>query len=269
VCLKGTPDSVELCRRENDNLLPTIQFFRGRQANATFQWGAPGSPKKPVSLADIIVAGAAVVVKQCSGQALQIEHTFGRPEATVADDTHLPSPTSIIEDKHFSVFQQMGLNKIDMVTMVTGSHAIGGFRNFSSPDLTSCPYVPFDCTPSGQISAAPFDNSVFKVACDGVNGVTKGDCQWNINCTNPSVDETAQGCPFTGPAREAFAACNATSYPTPGLVSDVYLCNQANTQGRMVKYANDQDFFFSTYKQLFAKLASLGYKSSDLVPQDW
>jgi len=80
------------------------QFFRGRQANPAFQWG---SPKQPLSLADIIVAGAVVVVQQCSGQALNITHTFGRPEALAADDTYLPSPTSIIEDKHFSVFKQM------------------------------------------------------------------------------------------------------------------------------------------------------------------
>jgi hypothetical protein len=119
----------------------------------------------------------------------------------------------------FSAALPQGLNKVDMVTMVTGSHAIGGLRQFSSPDHTSCPYAPFDCTPAGQISAAPFDNSVFKVACDGVRGVSKGACAWNTICTNPSVDETARGCPFTGPARAAFAACSPTSYPTPGLSS--------------------------------------------------
>jgi hypothetical protein len=101
--------------------------------------------------------------------------------------------------------------------MVTGSHAIGGFRNFSSPGLTACPYVPFDCTPAGQISAAPFDNNVFKVACDGVRGVSKGVCEFNRVCKDPSSDEA--GCPFTGPAREAFAACNPNGYPTPGLSS--------------------------------------------------
>jgi hypothetical protein len=45
-----------------------------------------------------------------------------------------------------------GLNKNDMITLVTGSHSIGGFRTFSSPDLTDCPYVPFDCTPAGGLS---------------------------------------------------------------------------------------------------------------------
>lgn len=96
--------TVFCCTAAPASLLMLPQFFRNRQANTAFQWG---SPKQPVSLADIIVAGAVVVVQQCSGQALNITHTFGRPEALAADDTHLPSPTSVIEDKHFSVFQQM------------------------------------------------------------------------------------------------------------------------------------------------------------------
>jgi hypothetical protein len=128
-----------------------------------------------------------------------------------------------------------------MVTMVTGSHAIGGYRAFSSPGLTSCPFVPFDCTPAGQISAAPFDNNVFKVACDGVRGVVKGPCAFNTICTNPSVDETAKGCPFTDSARDAFASCNATSYPTPGLISGeccgTVIGVACNTSNHMVRHA--------------------------------
>jgi hypothetical protein len=34
----------------------------------------------------------------------------------------------------------------------------------------------------------------------------------------------------------------------------------------MVKYANDQAFFFKAYADGFAKLAGLGYFNSDLVP---
>jgi hypothetical protein len=82
------------------------QAFRGRQADPAFQWDPPGA-KKPLSLADIIVAGAVVVVQQCSGQALRIPHTYGRPEATAADSEMLPSPDSIIEDIYVYVFQQM------------------------------------------------------------------------------------------------------------------------------------------------------------------
>jgi hypothetical protein len=58
-------------------------------------------------MADILAAGAAVAVKQCSGRALNLTHTFGRPDATVADDSPLPSPGSVIEDRHNSIFQQM------------------------------------------------------------------------------------------------------------------------------------------------------------------
>jgi hypothetical protein len=107
-----------------------------------------------------------------------------------------------------------------MVTLVTGSHAIGGFRGFSSPGLTTCPYVPFDCTPSGQIGgSAPFDNNVFKVACDGVQGVSMGECAWNTKCNDTSVDQA--DCPFMPNVRRAFAACDptTTAYPAPGLSS--------------------------------------------------
>lgn len=70
-----------------------------------------------------------------------------------------------------------GLNKIDMVTMVVGSHSIGGYRTLSNPDLTACPFVPFDCTTSGQTSSnAPFDNNVFKVGlsshCNGQSSLS-------------------------------------------------------------------------------------------------
>jgi hypothetical protein len=83
-----------------------LQFYRNRQLNPNFMWG-PTSAKQPLSMADILAVGAAAVVKQCSGLALNITYTFGRPDVTVADDSPLPSPTSVIEDRHNSIFQQM------------------------------------------------------------------------------------------------------------------------------------------------------------------
>jgi hypothetical protein len=81
--------------------------------------------------------------------------------------------------------------------------------------------VPFDCTPSGQIGgSAPFDNNVFKVACDGVHGVSMGECAWNKQCNDTSVDQ--ENCPFTENVRNAFAACapaGSKAYPSPGLIS--------------------------------------------------
>jgi hypothetical protein len=101
-----TMSDVLLCLSVSQCSCTHPQLYRNRQADPAFQWGPEGA-KKPLSLADIIVAGAVVAVQQCSGQALRIPHTYGRPEATAADSEMLPSPDSIIEDKHFSVFQQM------------------------------------------------------------------------------------------------------------------------------------------------------------------
>lgn len=84
----------------------SLQFFRGRQLSPSFMWG-PDNAKVPLSLADILAAGAAVAVKQCSGHALDLTHTFGRIDATEADNSPLPSPGGVIEDKHNSIFQQM------------------------------------------------------------------------------------------------------------------------------------------------------------------
>ncbi|WIA34647.1 hypothetical protein OEZ86_012963 [Tetradesmus obliquus] len=272
VCLKGSAATVELCRRENDNLHPTIQFLRGRQQRADLTFPDPaGGPNKTLSIADILVAAGVAAVKQCSKGRVIIPYTVGRPEATVADDTLLPSPQGLIEQKHFEIFQNMGLNKNDMITLVTGSHSIGGFRTFSSPDLTHCPFTPFDCSPAGQTSDVPFDNNVFKVACDGIRGISKGaSCDWNDKCTDPTKNETAQGCPFESRARAGFQRCSAAagtppSYPKPGLSSDRFWCEDPPTQGRMVKYAEDQDFFYVQYASLYSNLANLGFKNSDIT----
>jgi hypothetical protein len=263
-CLDGSSDTVELCRRENDNLVPTIQFFRGRQNNVIFQYNTGTGPQK-LSLADIIVAGAVTAVKQCSGGAVVIPHTVGRPEATVADEGILPSPADVIDnDKHFTAFTRMGLSKLNMATMVVGSHSIGGFRASSSPGVANgCPFVPFDCTPAHQISGAswPFDNSVFKVACDGVKSVTNSECAWTQRCTDPNVEEP--DCPFEERVRERFTACGG--YPQPGLSADVFMCHDSSVSNMMVKYAEDQSYFFTQYAKMFDDLAALSYKRQHLT----
>lgn len=108
LCLPFPSLSSPCCRPPSlPHLRPCLQFFRGRQNNPVFQWTNATGGKQPLSFADILVAGAAVAVRQCSGGALNLTITMGRPEATQADDTMLPSPTSVIEDRHNSVFQQM------------------------------------------------------------------------------------------------------------------------------------------------------------------
>eukprot|EP00775_Hariotina_reticulata_P002170 gene2170-2489_t len=264
-CLTGSPNSVELCRRENDGLVPTIQFFRNRQNNLAFQYNTSSGLQK-LSLADIIVGGAVTAVKQCSGGALVIQHTIGRPEATVADEGLLPSPADIIDnDKHFTAFTRMGLTKKEMATLVTGSHSIGGFRSSNSPGLAgSCPFVPFDCTPAHQVSGAswPFDNSVFKVACNGQFEITTGACAWTQRCTNPAVAEP--DCPFEQRVRDKFAACGG--YPQPGVNADIFLCQDTTViRNLMVRYARDQSYFFTQYATMFGDLAALSYKRLDLT----
>jgi hypothetical protein len=93
------------------------------------------------------------------------------------------------------------------------------------------------CCHAGQTSPVPFDNNVFKVACDGIRGISKGSsCDWNDKCTDPTKNETAQGCPFDGRARENFQRCSAMpGYPKPGLSSDRFFCQDPPTQGRMVR----------------------------------
>jgi hypothetical protein len=156
-----------------------------------------------------------------------------------------------------------------MVTVVTGSHSIGGYRRLSSHGLTSCNFVPFDCTPAGQFGSPPFDNNIFKVACNGVQDVIlePESCEFNSRCTDPMVDE-APSCPFDQDVREAFQAQCHGEYPAPNLASDKALCQDPMTRQRMVLYAQDQEFFFFRYKATFLKLATLGLKAKDLVPID-
>jgi len=158
----------------------------------------------------------------------------------------------------------------DMVTTVVGSHSIGGYRSVNAPALTTCPFVPFDCTPSGQFQSAPFDNNVFKLACSGVKGLpdARATCAWNIACSDTSVVEG--GCPLSMDVKAEYAKCSqggSTSLPTPGLSSDVFLCrDNPETQALMVKYAEDQGFFFQKYKDAFQKMANLGWGPNDLRP---
>jgi hypothetical protein len=89
-------------------LLLLLQFLRGRQLRPEFTYPDPaGGPNKTVSFADILVASGVAVVKMCSKGNVIIPYTAGRVDATVADDTLLPSPAGLIEQKHFEIFQNM------------------------------------------------------------------------------------------------------------------------------------------------------------------
>jgi len=108
MCLAGDQATNELCRQENDSLMPTMQFYRNRQNNPNFK--LPSGEK--LSIADIIVLGAAAAVSSCSGGAVDISVAVGRVDYLAADDMPLPSPDGVINDRHNSIFQTMGLNKV-------------------------------------------------------------------------------------------------------------------------------------------------------------
>jgi catalase (peroxidase I) len=85
-----------------------LQFLRRVQFNVnnTFQ-DTPGGPNKTVSFADVLVASGVAAVKQCSRGRVMMPYTVGRKDATVADDTLLPSTTDIVEHKHIEIFANM------------------------------------------------------------------------------------------------------------------------------------------------------------------
>lgn len=289
VCVDGSPETNEMCRPENDGLLPTLDFFREHQRefpifNSRYPDRCNDSDthdiydrKCFVTLADTIVMGAVATVYECSQGHLKLDITLGRQDSKVADPhlPPLPSPTDIIDAEHGAVFKRMGLGKRDQVTLLTGSHSIGGYRRDNSPGLTDCPFVPFDCTPSGQFNSTnvPFDNNVFKVACEGIRMVKVGACDWNDICSDTTMDE--EKCPFGLKNTEAFNKCNGGGYgnafPTPGLVSDKFMCqsNSPSMKGfrhMMVRFAKNQAFFYEQYKIRFNKMANLGYNAIKLFP---
>jgi hypothetical protein len=93
---------------------------------------------------------------------------------------------------------------------------------------------------------------VFKVACDGIRGISKGSsCDWNDKCTDPTKNETAQGCPFDNKAQEAFQRCSAMpGYPKPGLFTDRIFCEDLQTRGRMVHHTLNLFLLLSVNYQL-------------------
>jgi hypothetical protein len=101
--------SLSVCWHVCSQTAPVLlQFLRGRQQRPEFTYPDPaGGPNKTVSFADILVASGVSVIKQCSKGRVIIPYTAGRTDATVADDTNLPSPNGVVEQKHFEIFQNI------------------------------------------------------------------------------------------------------------------------------------------------------------------
>ncbi|KAJ3091805.1 hypothetical protein HK100_007098 [Physocladia obscura] len=121
-----------------------------------------------ISKADFIALGGVVAVAHCGGP--QAAYAAGRADASVPNDlARLPSNTALPESDVKAAFARMGLDAVDMLVLITGSHSLGGAHAAISPNLTSLAFDPFDDTPG------VFDNHIFQ-------RVLTGKCVVPIDC---------------------------------------------------------------------------------------
>ncbi|KAI8617205.1 heme peroxidase [Chytriomyces sp. MP71] len=121
-----------------------------------------------ISPADMVALGGIVTVAVCGGP--QVPFRAGRLSSNTSNNVaDLPSdafaPVSTIK----AGFLRMGLSALDMVTLTTGSHSMGGAHAVISPNITKADFEPFDNTPG------VFDNDIFKQ-------VLAGKCVIPIDC---------------------------------------------------------------------------------------
>ncbi|KAJ3072781.1 L-ascorbate peroxidase 3 [Podochytrium sp. JEL0797] len=122
----------------------------------------------PISKADMIALGGIVTVATCGGP--QVPFVSGRQDAVVPNDlTMLPADAFGTVDTIAAGFERMGLSRLDMLVLVTGSHSLGGAHHAISPNITNATFAPFDSTPG------IFDNDIF-------NRVLAGNCVIPIDC---------------------------------------------------------------------------------------
>jgi catalase (peroxidase I) len=67
------------------------------------------------------------------------------------------------------MLRRIGFSNVDIVTLVAGSHTLGGAHSVISPHATNKSFAPFDATPG------VFDNDIFKQ-------LLQGKCILNIDC---------------------------------------------------------------------------------------
>ncbi|KAJ3030707.1 UNVERIFIED_CONTAM: hypothetical protein HDU68_008096 [Siphonaria sp. JEL0065] len=151
-----------------------------------------------ITKADAIALGGIVTVATCGGP--QVNFTTGRADATVSNIVaNLPSDSFASVSTIAAGFQRMGLSKLDMLTLVTGSHSMGGAHAAISPSLTNQTFAPFDATPG------VFDNDIFKQVLLG-KCIVPLDCSFATDSTLlPYIQKFATD-------QTAFFAQYATSF---------------------------------------------------------
>ncbi|KAI8611434.1 heme peroxidase [Chytriomyces sp. MP71] len=154
------------------------------ESSSSVNKGLPGSfgslsirQDIPISKADAIALAGVVTLSSCrvcdatnTSESPFVAFSSGRADATSPNlMDNLPHDPFGTVDTIYPGFQRMGLNKVDMLVLVTGSHSLGGAHAAISPLLTNKTFVPFDSTPG------IFDNDVFKQVLAG-NCVNPFDC---------------------------------------------------------------------------------------------
>ncbi|ORY44495.1 heme peroxidase [Rhizoclosmatium globosum] len=138
----------------------------------------------PITKADVIALGGIITVATCGGP--KIAFQTGRQDATAPNNINLlPSDPFQSVDAAAAAFARMGLSKLDMLVLTTGSHTLGGAHAAISPLLTSKTFAPFDKTPG------VFDNDIFKQTLAG-NCLVPLDCKMAADATlRPYVQQYA------------------------------------------------------------------------------
>ncbi|KAJ3108301.1 hypothetical protein HDU96_007556 [Phlyctochytrium bullatum] len=120
--------------------------------------------------ADKIALGAVVTVQHCGGPSIPFRTGRADVFPKAANDyanlarnplESLPSVTA--------KFQALGLSKLDMLVLVSGSHSLGGAHKAITPSVTTETFAPFDDTPG------TFDNNIFRK-------ILQGKCVLPIDC---------------------------------------------------------------------------------------
>jgi hypothetical protein len=137
----------------------------------------PSSAVSPLNAADTIQLAGAVAVKKCGGPLVPFRVGRVNVEGSAQNNVgRLPSPFISVNELR-TVFQNMGLDDVDMFALTTGSHTMGGADVANTPDLQIFKQNPglkqvfFDDTPG------IFDNNIFVKLYKNPN-----DCVLPIDC---------------------------------------------------------------------------------------
>ncbi|KAJ3117839.1 hypothetical protein HDU96_005426 [Phlyctochytrium bullatum] len=126
--------------------MPTRMLRRAANISAT-----------ALSDADKIALAGIVAVRHCGGPNIPFRAGRGdsSPKSIINDYSLLPSDPFDSLANITAKFARMGLNKVDMLVLVAGSHSLGGAHRQVTPKVTSEVFVPFDDTP-GVFDNGPF-----------------------------------------------------------------------------------------------------------------